>query len=144
MDREFTRSYPLSGYGYFSVLALDAHTHPSEWVEEWSDELTDFQGKGIPKPEFHLNKCAHLKDNMDIGPEGARNETQIDTLLHRMIGEHPPGQFTAGVDFCHYASISTDNRFIFWLCDCVHRFEVRLKASRLYGPPGISNNSVTS
>lgn len=36
---------------------------------------------------------------MDIGPEGVRTETQIDTVLHIMIGETPSGQFTAGVDF---------------------------------------------
>lgn len=112
LDRNFT-NYPLSGYCYFSIPTLDAHAHPSRWVEERSVELADFQGKGTPKPEFHLNKCAHLKDNMNIGPESARNETQIDTLLHRMIGENPSGQFRAGVDFRHYASVSTDNRFTF-------------------------------
>lgn len=80
---------------------------------------------------------------MDIGPEGVRTETQIDTVLHIMIRETPSGQFTAGVDFRHYASISTDNRFRFWLCDCLYRFEVRLKVvgvMRLYGPHSISSN----
>lgn len=132
LNREFVRGYPLSGYGCFTVPALDAHAYPSKWVEEWSTELAVFHGKGILKPEFHLNKCVHHKDNMDIGPEGVRIKTQIDTLLHSMMWETPSGQFIAGVDFRHYATVSTDNRFMFWLCDCLHRLEVRLKEVGVY------------
>lgn len=77
---------------------------------------------------------------MDIGPEGARNETQIDTLLHSMIGENPSEQFTTEVDFRHYASVNTDNRFTFWLCDCLHWFEVRLKATGVYEAVWASRN----
>lgn len=36
------------------------------------------------------------------------------------------------MDFRHYASVSTGNCFTFWLCDCLHRFEVRLKAAGVY------------
>lgn len=128
----------MSRYGYFAVLALDAHTHPSKWVEERSADLADFQRKGILRPEFHLSKCVHLKDNMDIEPEDVRSETPINTLLHSMIGKTPSGRFIFGVDFRHYTSVSIDNRFTFWLCDCLHPFEALLKATgymRLYGPP---------
>lgn len=36
------------------------------------------------------------------------------------------------MDFRHYASVSTDNRFTYWLCDCLHRFEGCLKAPKVY------------
>lgn len=42
---------------------------------------------------------------MDIGPEGVRSETQIDTLFHSMIWETPSGQFITEVDFRRYASV---------------------------------------
>lgn len=132
LNRQFARGYPLSGYGYFTVPALDTHAHPSKWVEEWSTELAVFHEKGISNSEFHLNKCIHLKNNMNIGPEGVRTETQIDTLLHSMIGETPSGKFIAGVNFHHYASVGTDNCFTFWLCDYLHQFEVHLKAAGVH------------
>lgn len=140
LDQEFVRGYPLNGYGYFAIPALDTHTHPSKLVEERSADLADFQGKGIPRPEFHLTKCVHLKDNMDIGPEGVRSETPINTLLHSMIGENPSGRFIARVDFRHYASVSIDNRFTFWLCDCLHRFKARLKAAEVYDAIWVSRH----
>lgn len=75
LDREFLKGYPLTGYGYFVAPSLDAHTHLFKWVKERSADLTDFQGKGNPRPEFQLSKCVHLKDNVEIGPEGVRPQS---------------------------------------------------------------------
>lgn len=110
LDREFVRGYPRMD---MAIPYLNAHTHPPRWVEERSADLADFQGKGNPKPEFNLSKCARLKDNIDIGLESVRCETSITILFQSMIGEAPSRRFISGLDFRHYASISTDNRFTF-------------------------------
>lgn len=49
--------------------------------------------------KFHQSEYAHLKDNMDIWPEGIKCESPIATLLHDMIGDDPtevslPGEFS--------------------------------------------------
>lgn len=49
-----------------------------------------------------------------------------------MIGEAPSGKFITQVGFHYYASISDDNRFTCWLCDCLYQFEGRLKVAGVY------------
>lgn len=88
--------------------------------------LGSFQGNGTPVPKFHKSDCAHLKDNMDIRQESVKCESPITTLFHDMIVDDPTRRFLFQVDFRHCASVSMDKHFMYWLCDCLHRFEGRL------------------
>lgn len=76
-------------------------------------DLADFQGTGILVPDFYKSGYVHFRDNTYIGLENVRGECPITTILHDMIGDDPTGRFIFQVDFRHYASIITDNCFMY-------------------------------
>lgn len=48
------------------------------------------------------------------------------------MGEDLDEIFSYSVNFRHYAPVSRDTRFTYWLCNCLNRFEGTLKMDGVY------------
>lgn len=87
--------------------------------------MADF--KGSPLPKYHSGFCTSLKDDISAEHEDTVGESTIVVLLHDMIGDGLVGMSPFQVDFHHFATVSRDTRFTYWLWYCLNRFEGRLK-----------------
>lgn len=81
LRKKVLSGHPLSGYGYFC-----RSTPASLWSPNWMGESTgvdmsDFQGKGTPKPEFQPSFRTNMKDDISRGHEVFAGESLITTLL---------------------------------------------------------------
>lgn len=84
--------------------------------------MADLRSKGSLMPEFRRGSCTSLLNDTNIWSDSLMDESPNATLLHDMIGDDLARIFHFQVDFCHYASVSTVNHFIDWVCDYHHRF----------------------
>lgn len=121
--RTILRNYPLIDYSYFVGPPLPRCDHPTAWVKSRGEEITDFKGNGTPVPSI-LHKSERWP------------EYRVRESYRRISHCHSPSWYDRWwptriipfqLDFCHFATVNSDTRFTNWLCDCLHRFEGRLK-----------------
>lgn len=119
MGRETARQHPMRDYGYLDDWPLAECNHPAEWVKTVFLHKANFVKGAELTPESKPSSCQYLLDNYNLGYEGVAGDSNMATTLHDMVGKHSVVRFPHKIDIRHWASITRDLRYMFWLSDCL-------------------------